>query len=154
MDEAQRAALAQMLIKQSLQEQLGKPKSVEGQLYQSRALNSPFVNEFTQDWGEAPRFQDPRYDLESALRQQSISGDVFGRDTYDPRTNDANFSRMAMGEPLQGRIHGDSRFKATDHPTMWMERFMQLSHQNPEDLGINNPSDAGRWLLARRLANQ
>lgn len=151
MTDAERAAIAKLLVQAEIKQQLGKPGSVEDQLYQVRAGQSPFVNEFAQDWGEAPNFKDPEYDLQSALQQQSISGDVFGRDPYDPRLTDANFSRAAMGQPMQGRIHGDSRFKSGDHPTMWMERFMQLTGQNPEEMGIQDPSEADRVMLARRL---
>lgn len=151
MNDAEREAMARILLQESVQQQLGRPSSVEDRLYQQRIMAQPFFTEFTAEHGEAPNLNDPEYDYRAALHQQSISGDVFGRDPFDPQVTDANFRRETLGIPMQGRIHGDSRFKAQEHPSMWMERFMQMSGQNPEELGIANGTEADRILLARRL---
>jgi len=149
--DAERQAIAQLLLRQAMTEQLGQPKSAEEGLYQQRVMSQPFFSEFAAEHGEAPDLNDPEYDYRAALNQQSISGDVFGRDPYDPQMTDMNFQRETMGAPMQGRIHGDSRFKAQQHPSMWKEQFMQLSGQNPDAMGIQDGTEADRMLLSRRL---
>lgn len=66
--------------------------------------------------------------------------------------------RQAFAEgitPTKGRddrLHWPSvspsgvALKAKDHPTYWMEQFMQATGRDPGDLQIKTPEDARRWI--------
>lgn len=93
----------------------------------------PWYQEFQQNYGERPNPNDPMYDYRAAWR----AGITPQRYEYDG-----------------GRYHWPSTtedgapLKAENHPTMWMQKFMTRTGQDPNALGLKSPAEAEAWLRA------
>jgi hypothetical protein len=91
----------------------------------------PWYQEFQQNYGERPNPNDPQYDYRAAWRA-GIQPERYeydgGRYHWPSTTQD--------GTPLKG----------ADHPTMWMQKFMQQTGIDPNALGLRSPDDAAVWL--------
>ena len=94
----------------------------------ARGAYGQWQQTFQNRFGEPPNLNDPQYDYRAAWKAGIVP---------QPYAPDQGFphwpSSLPSGQPL----------KAPDHPTMWMERFMQRFGVDPN---LASPSiiDAGR----------
>lgn len=92
----------------------GKLVPADEQAFQSFMAFDPNVRQwkrgFEAQYGEAPNMNDPSFDYRKAF----MSGNV---------------PQSYAGD--NGAYHWDSRGKAPDHPTAWMENFMQQYGTDP-----------------------
>ena len=97
----------------------------EEQQFQSWIRGLPWHSEFVAKYGEEPDLNTPVYDYRGAWK----AGVVPERNKYDGNM-----------------YHWSSQFKSADHPTMWMERFMQATGVDPQSLGLNDEGSAMEFL--------
>ena len=93
----------------------------------------PFSKEFEQRYGEKPNPNDQSYDYRAAY----AAGVEPTRYQFDGQYHWP--SAAPNGELL----------KAVNHPTAWMQDFMESTGTDPNKLGIKNPYDA--YLYVRGL---
>lgn len=84
--------------------------------FQNWIKSLPWYSEFQRDFGGPPDLNDPQYDYRAAW-QTGVSPEKY---QYD-----------------QNRYHWPSQFKSEDHPTMWMEKFMQMFGVDPNAVGVD-----------------
>jgi len=90
-----------------------------------------------QEFADKQLFNDD-YDLPNAIR----SGE---RPSINKHDNMYHWhSKNKKGEWL----------KSPNHPTAWMEIFMELTQKDPQDIGINTEQEADRYLLAQKNKQQ
>lgn len=87
----------------------------------------PWYHEFIRQYGEAPNLNTPDYDYRAAYR----AGVKPERDPYD--SNRYHWPDVSGGKMLKSR----------DHPTMWMQRYMQMYGVDPRAIGIAENPFAG-----------
>lgn len=90
--------------------------------------------QFAQKNGGAPVLDDPDYDYRAAWKA-GIRPEPYGHDggAY-------HWASAANGKMLKGK----------NHPTAWMEHFMQATGKDPNDLGIKSEADGKRYLAAHK----
>jgi hypothetical protein len=82
--------------------------------FQQWIRSTPWYPEYVSQYGEEPDLDTPMYDYRGAY-----SAGV------EPQYN-----------PYAKSYHWSSQFKSQDHPTMWMEEFMQRYGFDPDSRGI------------------
>jgi hypothetical protein len=95
--------------------------------FQNWFRSLPWFREFVQQYGEEPNSNDPDYDYRAAY-QAGIAPDRY---EYDG-------GRYHWPSSLPDGTH----LKSENHPTMWMEQFMQQTGVDPLSLGLRTPEDA------------
>jgi len=98
----------------------------EEEKFQAWIKSTPWHDEFTKEWGEAPDLNTKDYDYRKAFK----AGIVPSRDKYDTGPN----PRTGAAAPEGGRYHWSSAvpetgemLKSDEHPTAWMEYFMRAT---------------------------
>lgn len=97
--------------------------------FQGWIRGHPWFTEFKQQWGEEPNINAPEYDLRGAWK----AGIEPIRYKYDRKP-------LANEQGIYDEVnayHWPSQFKSEDHPTMWMEKFMQRFGYDPNSKGIS-----------------
>lgn len=101
--------------------------------FQGWAKALPWHAEFQKQYNETPNLDDDQYDYRSAYKAGIVpTPDTEGDGTYHWP------SSLPTGQHL----------KSEDHPTMWMEKFMQATGKDPRSVGVNTP-EAGQAYLQR-----
>lgn len=99
--------------------------------FQSEIRETEWFKEFTQEYGEEPNLDDPDYDYRAAwaagVRPERYEHDG-GKFHWPSNTPD--------GKPL----------KSENHPTKWMEDFMQKTGKDPNELGIKSKEEGEKYL--------
>ena len=80
----------------------------------------PWYSEFRAKYGEEPNLNDPQYDYRKAWK----AGVIPQKNPYDNMYHWS--SKTPSGEWL----------KSADHPTAWMEKFMEKYGYDPQSRGI------------------
>ena len=100
--------------------------------FEAAAKATPWYSAFQKRYGEAPDLYNPVYDLQRAM-QMGVQA------TPDPY--DQNFPHWPDKAP------DGTMLKAPDHPTIWMQYFMDATGgKNPEALGINDYATAREYI--------
>lgn len=93
----------------------------------------PWYDEFTQKNGGPPNLNDPDYDYRAAVQNGVVpQRDVNGDNTY-------HWSSSAGGKML----------KSENHPTAWMEHFMQATGKDPRLAGVKDAREGAEYVKRR-----
>ncbi len=101
---------------------LGPWGAEDEQKFLQTVQTHPWYNQFVQDYGEAPDLNSPDYNYRAAYK----------------------FGVLPELYPYDNRYHWSSvtpqgqSLKATNHPTAWMEDYMQVTGRDPHEPGELN----------------
>lgn len=110
------------------------PEEVE---FQKGIRATPWFSEFVKQYGEEPNLDDPDYNYRAAWKQ-GIRPEIYEHDgTYH------------WPSGYQGADGNDVMLKSENHPTMWMQKFMETTGRDPNELGIKTPEAANAFLMNR-----
>ncbi|MBC8158280.1 MAG: hypothetical protein H8E94_03000 [Alphaproteobacteria bacterium] len=101
----------------------------EESMFQYGVRQTPWWQEFIEEYGEDPDLNTSDYDYRAAWRD----GERPKRDPYDG-----------------GRFHWSGDYKSRDHKTAWKGIFMEKTGINPDELGLRDGTEAARWMLGVR----
>lgn len=95
-----------------------------------------WYEQFKQKNGGAPNIEDPDYDYRAAWKA-GIRPAPYEHD------NGAYHWASSTGE---GQM-----LKSENHPTAWMEQFMQQTGKDPNDVGVKSPEEAKAYLAGPQV---